>query len=323
MAENNRNNTKEKDKEEKEVFYPTNDYCFKRLFGYKGNEAITQGLLEAILGKKCEVVEVKSDEVTEKDLSSDKVGVLDVFVKEQDGTQINLEMQMVSYDSILKRVLFYWSKKYLENIKSGEDYSELKPTKVILIANFEIEKLKSIKEIASSFKILDQKTGKIILTNDFEIVIIEMRKIDLYKSENQELINWLEFIKNPNELGGDILANNETIKKAKEEYDKIMADEHERSMIKLREKYMLDYNTLKKESYEHGKEDGIGLGFQQGKQEGEAIGEQRGKKLGEAIGTTKTKTGIAKKLLSMGLDIEKVQEATGLTKDEIEALGKK
>ena len=35
-------------KETEEVFYPTNDYCFKRLFGYKGNEAITQNLLEAI-----------------------------------------------------------------------------------------------------------------------------------------------------------------------------------------------------------------------------------------------------------------------------------
>jgi predicted transposase/invertase (TIGR01784 family) len=60
---------------------------------------------------------------------------------------------------------------------------------------------------------------------------------------------------------------------------------------------------------------------------GEAIGEKRGKKLGrtegEAIGAQNQKVEIAKKLLGMGLDIEKVQEATGLTKEEIEALGKK
>ncbi len=101
MAKNQKTNTKEKDGEENEIFYPSNDYLFKRLFGYKGNEKITQGLLEAILERKCDVVEVKSDEVTEKDLASDKVGVLDVFVTEKDGTQINIEMQMASYETII------------------------------------------------------------------------------------------------------------------------------------------------------------------------------------------------------------------------------
>jgi predicted transposase/invertase (TIGR01784 family) len=303
MAVKMQNNTKEK-----EVFYPTNDYCFKRIFGRKGNETITQGLLEAILGKKCEVVNLKSDEVTEKDLASDKVGVLDVFVKEKDGSQINLEMQMLSYDSILKRVLFYWSKKYLESIQSGDNYGTLKPTKVILIANFEIESLKSIKEVASSFKILDLKTGKLILTDDLEIVIIELPKLGLYKSENQELTNWLEFIKNPNELGGEVLENNEAIKKAKDEYDKILADEHERSMLRLREKYMLDYNTLKIESYAHGKEDG----FQEGKQEGEAIGEQRG--------AQNKQVEIAKQMIKENLEIDLIERITGLTKEEINKL---
>ncbi len=231
MAKNKTTNT-----EEKEIYYPSNDYLFKRLFGYKGNEKITQGLLEAILEKKCEVVEVKSDEVTEKDLASDKVGVLDVFVTEKDGTQTNIEMQMVPFEAIIKRILFYWSKKYLENIQSGYKYSELKPTKVILIANFEIENLKSIREVATSFKVLDKRTGKVVLTEDLEIVIIELPKVKKYKIENKELKNWLDFIEDPNRLGGDVLENNEALKKAKEEYDKVMADEHERMMIRLREK---------------------------------------------------------------------------------------
>lgn len=287
MAKNTKMDTKEK-----EEYYPTNDYCFKRIFGHKGNEKITQSLLEAILERKCEVVKVKSDEVTEKDLASDKVGVLDVFAEEKDGTQLNIEMQMLSYDSILKRILFYWAKKYLESIQSGEKYSDLKPTKVILIANFEIKNLKSIKEIATSFKVIDQKTGKIILTEDLEIVIIELPKMEKYKMENKQLESWLKFIKNPNKLGGDILDKNKEIKQAKEEYDKVMADEHERSMIKLREKYMLDYNTLKHESYKRGQREGL---------------EQKTLE-------------IAKKMLQENIEIELIIRITGLNKEELEKI---
>ena len=79
----NHNNSKEK-------FYPTNDYLFKRLFGRKGNENITKSLIEAILEKDCQILSVSSDEVTEKDIANDKVGILDIFVKQIDGTGIKL-----------------------------------------------------------------------------------------------------------------------------------------------------------------------------------------------------------------------------------------
>ena len=251
-------------KEEK-TYYPTNDYLFKRLFGHRGNEKITQELIETILEEEFEVIEVHSDEVTEKDLASDKIGVLDVFVKQKDGMQLNLEMQMVEYEYVLTRVVFYWAKKYIESIQIGDDYGELKPTKVILIANFEIKKLESLKEIANSFKIIDVKTGKVILTNDLEIVIIELPKMRKYKIENKNLESWLKFIKNPYSLGDKEMEKSVGLKRAKEEYDKIMADEHEKTMIKLRESYILETNTIKKENYRKGKEEGMAQGREQRK----------------------------------------------------------
>lgn len=33
----------------KESMYPTNDYVFQRIFGYRGNETITKGLINSIL----------------------------------------------------------------------------------------------------------------------------------------------------------------------------------------------------------------------------------------------------------------------------------
>ena len=39
----------EKSKKE-EYLIPTNDFVFKRIFGYEGNEEITKGLISSILG---------------------------------------------------------------------------------------------------------------------------------------------------------------------------------------------------------------------------------------------------------------------------------
>ena len=271
MAEKTKNsNTKEKQTNEK-TYYPTNDYLFKRIFGYKGNEKITEDLIETILGRKCEVIEIKSDEVTEKDLQKDKIGVLDVFVKEKDGTQINIEMQVAEYKYIIDRILYYWAKKYIEILQGGDDYKKLKPTKVILITNFEIKEFNTLEDIVNSFKIIDTKTGKLILTENLELVIIELPKMKKYQLKNKVLESWLKFIVNPNSLGAKDMDENKYIKEAKEEYDKVLADEHERDLIAQRERYWLDYNSMrnamKEEGLEEGLEEGRKIGFEAGMKE--------------------------------------------------------
>ena len=251
----------------KEKYYPTNDYLFKRIFGYKGNERITEAFIETILGKKYEVLEIKSDEVTEKDLRSDKIGILDVFVKEKNGTQINIEMQVAEYEYIVDRILFYWAKKYIESIQEGDDYKELKPTKVILITKFEIKKLNKLENIVNSFKIIDTKTGKLILTENLELVIIELPKMKKYQLKNKELESWLKFIVDPNSLGEKDMDENKKIKDAKEEYDRIIADEHERDLIAQRERWWLDYNSMKNASYDSGMKAGMKEGKEEGRKE--------------------------------------------------------
>ena len=46
----------------------TNDYVFKRNFGYKGNEEITKVLLEDIIRTNIENVNLDSTPITEKDI---------------------------------------------------------------------------------------------------------------------------------------------------------------------------------------------------------------------------------------------------------------
>lgn len=85
---------------------------------------------------------------------------------------------------------------------------------------------------------------------------------------------------------------------AKEEYDKIMADEHEKMLIRLRKKYWLDYNSMKSASYD----------------EGMKVGKK------ERYQRTASKSGkreIAEKLKKRKYSIEEIMEITGLSKEEI------
>lgn len=51
---------------------------------------------------------------------------VDVLVQLKSGVQIDLEMQVESYEFWENRSIYYASKMYTEQIKEGEDYDKLK-----------------------------------------------------------------------------------------------------------------------------------------------------------------------------------------------------
>ena len=156
-----------------ELLDPKNDYVFKRIFGHSGNEEITKGLLQSIIPDKIDKIELDSNPITEKDLLDDKVGILDIKAKLNDGNvNCDIEMQVVDQKDIEKRILFYWSKMYIQTLKVGEDYENLKRCIVILITDYDLDKLKEIPEYVTKWKIREEKYSKLVLTNDLELYII-------------------------------------------------------------------------------------------------------------------------------------------------------
>ena len=93
-----------------------------------------------------------------------------------------------------------------------------------------------------------------------------------------------------------------------------MADEHERTLIKLREKYIRDYNTIKEDGYNNGYNDGKDAGLTQGLE----LGRSEGKELGAKENTIE----IAKKMLKENLELELILKMTGLSKEELDKLAK-
>ncbi|HCC04006.1 MAG TPA: hypothetical protein DEP51_04020 [Clostridiales bacterium] len=181
---------------------PKNDYVFKRIFGHTGNEEITKGLLQSIIPDKIDKIELDSNPITEKDLLDDKVGILDIKAKLNDGNvNCDIEMQVVDQKDIEKRILFYWSKMYIQTLRVGEDYETLKRCIVILITDYDLDKLKKIPEYVTKWKIREEKYSKLVLTNDLELYIISLEKAkNSTKNKKEELYNWLKFINNPKEV---------------------------------------------------------------------------------------------------------------------------
>ena len=233
-----------------------NDYVFKRIFGYTGNEEITKGLISAIVDD-IQITNIKLDlkEITPQDLKDDKFGILDIRAEINNSIQANIEMQMVDKKDIENRIMFYWSKLYSKSIKLGEDYIDAKRTIIILFTDYEIKGHEEIEKYLTKWHIREDEYKEMILTKNLEIYIIELPKCERYTSKNKELNTWVKFIRKPEELDMSDM-DNEAVKKAKEVLDEISGDEREEELAFQRLMYKMDIKATEAAGYDKGLEAG-------------------------------------------------------------------
>ena len=270
---------------------------FQILFGEVGSEKITQGFLSTILKEKIEDINLNQNIVLRRELPKGKMGIVDVLAKINNNEYCNIELQMVDQKNMVKRMLYYWSRQYAKGIGKNENYRNLKRTIAVLIADFEMENLKSL-GVHTRWKIIEEEARKIILTEDLEFNIIEVPKMYNRKQEKDaKLIEWQEFLKNPESKEVQrYMKKNESMKEAREKLDKMSKDEKVRRMAELRQKALMDEREAEYTGYSNGLEEGI--------------------KQGEL---SKTKE-IAKKMKEQGKAIDEIVEITGLNREVIEKL---
>lgn len=296
---------KSKEIKKEEILSPMIDVVFQMLFGEVGSEKITQDFLSAILKEKIETISLDQNIVLRRELPKGKMGIVDVLAKINNNEFCNVEMQMADKKNMIKRMLYYWARQYAKEIGKKEEYKELKRTIVVLIANFEFDKLREL-GVHSRWKIIEEERRKIVLTEDLEFNIIEVPK--MYKEKqarDEKLIEWLKFLENPEskEVQG-YMKKNENMKEAREKLDKMSKDEKVRRMAELRQKALMDEREAEYTGYSNGLEDGIKQGMKQGLEQGIGQGYRE----------------IAKKMKGKGKDINEIIELTGLSKEEIEKL---
>ncbi|MEG0844159.1 MAG: Rpn family recombination-promoting nuclease/putative transposase [Romboutsia sp.] len=276
---------------------PKMDFVFKNIFGSEKNPKILISFLNATLKPKYLIksVEMKNTDIN-KDYIEDKFSRLDVKATTSNDEVINIEIQLKNEYNMIKRSLYYWSKLYSEQLNEGEDYSILKRTICINILNFKYLKTRKfhsgyrLKEIYSNEE----------LTDVAEIHFIEIPKLEEGTDEKGMLVNWVEFLKDPeSEKVRSLEMNIEEIRQAKDELIKMSNDDTQREIYEMRAKTLKDKVSALNEAERKGIEKGI--------QKGIAEGEKN-----KAIE-------IAKSLLDV-LSADIIALKTGLSIDEINKL---
>ena len=218
-----------------------NDLVFQELFGKQKNSNITSHLLSLILNREIYNVDLDVNKRMLGNSPDAKTGRLDVRVKFNDGEDCNIELQVTPYKYMLNRMLDYWSVMYSSKISSGDDYNVLKPSISILIATYELEELEDIKEYHTIWNLREKEHKNKILTNNIEMHILEISKIQDADIIKDELVQWLKFIENPeNEEVQKFMKENRFLKQAKEELAYLSGDEGFQRLVEARAGFLRD-----------------------------------------------------------------------------------
>jgi len=242
---------------------------------------------------------------------SNKDTILDIHAEDVSGNIFLIEMQTASHKGFSQRILYNWAKLYSNSLKKGKDYTELPKVYSINFLNFSI--VKEYKDYIYNFEIRSKKYPKISLTEDLEIIIVELPKLQKNFAELENLLEyWIYFIRDTNKLEEiemkTISKKSNGLNRAVKELKYISLDKESR---KLHEARLRAERKFQKTIYEKGKEDGLAEGIEKGKQEG----------LSEGI--EKEKNDIALTMLSRNIEIDFIMEVTGLSLIQIKNLQKK
>ena len=242
----------------------TDDYIFKRVFAFEGNESVLKDLLEAILRKNIKNVTIKNPEIIPYE-REDKRGLLDIKAETDDGTVLDIEMQMEDKKNIEERGTLYLANMITSQLQVGDDYTTLKKSIVIFITNYNflkrnsyhsIGKIKFDKTLKEEYVDMGYKTEDEEASKYIEFHYIELPK---YKKKTQseftKLDQWMCVF--TNRKGEMMLAEkeNKEIKKAMNTLDYISSDPKERE--RHNSVIMDEYNRLTSEQnfFQAGKEE--------------------------------------------------------------------
>lgn len=243
---------------DRKSYNPMNDYLFKFIFGRNERKRITLSFLNAIFELEGEQ-ELKDIEFIDRDLDpefeEDKLSKLDIYGVADEGSRIDIEIQVLNRKNMEKRTLFYWAKMY-QSLKKGEDYQQLHRAITVNILNFNLLPQPGVHHM---YGLYDKDSGH-RLTDDLEIHFLEVPKFE-YKNikEMRRIDRWMAYFSNrlnPEEME-ELAMSEAAIQDALHAESIFMQDDIERRKYEQREKAIRDYASDMNSSREEGREEGL------------------------------------------------------------------
>ena len=228
------------------------DVIFKKLF--TENEDLLHSFVASMLDiptESIKTIKISNPELPPETVES-KFSRLDLSLNVDDKL-VNVEIQVKMEPDYRDRTLFYWAKLYTSELKSSEEYGNLKQTITINIINFNMfEGQNYHTEVAAMIKGTNE-----VFSDKFSIHFFELKKISKHPKTSRE--QWLQFINADSREDFEMVqatTNMPTIQKAVKVIYDMSEDTKIREIARLREKALHDEASALKQA----KNEGIAMG---------------------------------------------------------------
>lgn len=297
--------------------YMLNDFMFKRAFG---NREIMMEFLNMVIPDvgivDIEYIPTEHFGETEKD----RKAIFDLMCRTESGEEIIVEMQNAEQKFFRDRAILYTTnpiakqgREYRERMlglpdeEKGAWNYELKPVYIVAILNFHFGHRDDIPKdrYLNRYRIREDETGE-AMSDKVRYVLIELPRFKKSESECKTLLEKTIYsIKNMHECEDVPTGSDEKFLEYLYKLSKMNNFTDEELTIYLKEQEMMwDYqNTI-----DYAEEKGFNRGLAEGREDG------------REDGRAEEKVEIAANLIRLGIRLEQIAEATGLTIEKLNDL---
>ena len=286
------------------------DWAMKRLLRDKANFKVLEGLLTTLLNEEIKIVNLLESESNQEE-EFDKYNRVDMLAENSKKELVLIEVQNNNEYAYFQRMLFGTSKLVTEYINRGEGYDKVRKVYSVNIVYFSLGHGKDIvyhgktefrgihKNDILELTPFQKQTFKVDAVSQLYPEYYILKVNDFNSVARTPLEEWIAYL-NTGQIAESAKAPGLDVAREKLKIDNMSKDEknayyrHLDNIVILRD----NINTERAEGRAEGLKEGKAEGLKEGKAEGI--------------------TSVALKMKNMGVAIDLIMEATGLSKKEIE-----
>ena len=280
---------------------PFTDVGFKRIFGQEISKPVLVAFLNALLVEEHTIVDVKFLDKEQVGLSDgDRSLIYDIYCETDTGEHIIVEMQNKYQPYFKKRSIYYVSRSIVEQGERGSQWKyDIKAVYLVAFLNFKLSDISQ--DFRTDVALMDMKK-RTVFSDKVRLIYLQLpyftKEADDCENVFERIIYVLKHM--------DILQRMPWM--AQDAVFKKLSEIAEVASLNSEERRRYD------ESLRHYRDTLVVM-------EGQYLeGEAKGRAEGEAKGKQEKATAIARNLKAMGLSVEDIEKATGLSADEISSL---
>ena len=222
------------------------------------------GLLNAILQLSDPIVEVTVlNPFSYQEFAEGKLIVLDIRARDSKGRIFNIEMQISAVPGLEQRLVYYACSIYVDQLRSGQDYTDLQPAISICLLNSKLYSDSS--QAHHRFRLVDRESDR-ELPRAIEVHTVELPKYNLSEArirDASKIEQWVFFLLFADQYEAERLREllpGVEFQQAITVIETIAAKTEDRAMYDQREKAQRDQQWLlrgaRKQGHAEGREEG-------------------------------------------------------------------